>query len=194
MTHKSKERTLVEHIFASLPAGEGLTLLELNARAGFDCRRIINNMQQRGSLMASHSGGRNRNARYTITTPTAKWVEKALNPTNEKQRLWSSGQAAKAADDVKKKPAAASAHGAGPVLTTPVNGPGYTPSRHASGIQAHSRAKAGPAPIATTGDPYKCPELRVNPGITADRLVAFALPSRRGNRLHFPDGRVEVLA
>lgn len=41
---------------------------------------------------------------------------------------------------------------------------------------------------------YPCPELQPLPGITPDRFAAFALPSRIGNRLHYPDGRVEVLA
>ena len=37
---------------------------------------------------------------------------------------------------------------------------------------------------------YSCPELSRNPGIGADRFQAFKLPSRVGNRLHWPDGRV----
>jgi hypothetical protein len=41
----------------------------------------------------------------------------------------------------------------------------------------------------TTGS-YTCPELQRNPGIGPERFVAFALPSRINNRLHWPDGRV----
>lgn len=38
---------------------------------------------------------------------------------------------------------------------------------------------------------YDGAELKPLPGLTADRFAAFALPSRIGNSLHYPDGRVE---
>jgi len=67
----------------------------------------------------------------------------------------------------------------------------------AARAQAHSKAQAaGPRtaqPIRTNkmAGTYDPVELRPNPGITPDRFVAFCLPSRIGNRLHFPDGRVK---
>lgn len=49
----------------------------------------------------------------------------------------------------------------------------------------------------TTDKPYEVPywnyqgnELKPDPGIPAERMRAFALPSRMGDWLHYPDGRV----
>lgn len=50
----------------------------------------------------------------------------------------------------------------------------------------------------TTDTPYIAPhwnyqgdELKPDTSIQAERMRAFALPSRTGNWLHYPDGRVE---
>ena len=39
-------------------------------------------------------------------------------------------------------------------------------------------------------EPYTCPELQQNPGIPATRFAAYSLPSRSGDWLYYPDGRV----
>ena len=41
--------------------------------------------------------------------------------------------------------------------------------------------------------PYTCPELLPVPSITPGRAKAYTLPSRMGNHLHYPDGRVEKI-
>lgn len=70
------------------------------------------------------------------------------------------------------------------------------------------RKKAPPPNSATAMDPKEFPvlrsrevarrrehydgaELRPNPGLPPGRLRAYRLPSRMGDKLHYPDGRVE---
>ena len=43
----------------------------------------------------------------------------------------------------------------------------------------------------TNTDNYHCPELARNPGIPIARYAAYDLPSRAGDWLYYPDGRVE---
>lgn len=63
--------------------------------------------------------------------------------------------------------------------------------------QLHSPDKAWLVPSRTTSflgtGNYDGAELRVNPGITEDRLVAFKLPSVFMGRRVWPDGRSEPL-
>lgn len=54
-------------------------------------------------------------------------------------------------------------------------------------------SSAAPYCAATTSGEWSYPALQRNPGIPASRYVAFDLPSRMGNRLHYPDGRVTGL-
>lgn len=57
-----------------------------------------------------------------------------------------------------------------------------------------SRTVAGPRHVHKVSGIYDGAELRRNVAIDPARLEAFKLPSRVGNRLHYPDGRVEVVA
>lgn len=53
----------------------------------------------------------------------------------------------------------------------------------------HSIGTVGPSEQLPYGA-YRCPELQRNPGIAPERFTAYALPSRVGKRLHWPDGRI----
>lgn len=52
--------------------------------------------------------------------------------------------------------------------------------------QAPARPPYKPAPWD-----YQGTELQQAPGVPPARFHAFSLPSRMGNHLHYPDGRVE---
>lgn len=51
-----------------------------------------------------------------------------------------------------------------------------------------------PISNASSRGTYAGHELQRNPGIPDARFKAFALPSRVGGRLHYPGGRVEMVA
>lgn len=76
-----------------------------------------------------------------------------------------------------------------PLLTTPQNGPGFTPAKPTRGMPKAAERVTSTAMAAT----YDGAELRPVAGLTPDRLEAFRLPSRMGNQLHYPDGRVEMV-
>lgn len=81
-----------------------------------------------------------------------------------------------------------------PRLVTPASGPGYTPNKWASGLSYAYTAAEAPVRNSNQTQTYDGQELRTNPGIPPERMLAYSLPSRVGNRLHYPGGRVEVVA
>jgi hypothetical protein len=53
------------------------------------------------------------------------------------------------------------------------------------------QSKTGPRTYTVSRGHYQGTELQATPGIGPERFAAFALPSRVGDWLHYPDGRVE---
>lgn len=58
-------------------------------------------------------------------------------------------------------------------------------------LQSAETSMRAPISNANSSETYQGTELARNPGVPASRFAAFDLPSRVGNRLHFPDGRIE---
>lgn len=87
-------------------------------------------------------------------------------------------------------PAKTSVHGK--VLISPVPSQAELAARRKS-ERLELASSTMPISNASSTGTYNGAELQRNPGIPAARFAAFALPSRVGNRLHYPDGRVEVV-
>lgn len=181
---KTPERLAIEGALRNAAmAGRGLTIVEAAEATRLPVQRVRRIMQtlQQSELVVNKTGAGRVGSRYTwmrLFTPAkpapATMATPGVNdgPTPS-QRRWSSG--------------------GGPVLHTPVNGPGFTPAAPVGSMptRATTRITAASMPSA---DPYLAPELKTNPSILPERLEAFKLPSRIGKRLHYPCGRVEVLA
>lgn len=58
---------------------------------------------------------------------------------------------------------------------------------------AHGKAHPSAPPTCMERPDYDPVELRVNPGITADRLAYLDIPSRIGNVRYYRDGRTEMV-
>lgn len=79
---------------------------------------------------------------------------------------------------------------AGTVIASPGKPGTYRLDGQAGSTPANARAFRN-----TTRTPgnYSGAELQRNQGIGAERYAAFDLPSRMGDRLHYPDGRIEAM-
>lgn len=60
------------------------------------------------------------------------------------------------------------------------------------GVTAHTKAKPSGVTVTGAREFYDGAELRRNPGITEDRMLAFTLPSLSGKWRVWPDGRREL--
>jgi hypothetical protein len=66
--------------------------------------------------------------------------------------------------------------------------------RQAAALPVKASARTTPKWSSEQANGYTCPELQRNVGISAERFTAYSLPSRVGQRLHWPDGRVTALS
>lgn len=168
---KTPDRLAVEDaIKAATRRGEGSTVEGLATRLQMTPKRVrtaVRNMMTANMLVSTRSAG--------CVAASYKWAPLASKkePTDT-QRRWSSGHV---------------------VLQTPTNGPGYTPMRLPT-----STGSATPLPHKVCNasmppsDPYLAPELRPNASMPPERMTAYRLPSRVGNQLFYPGGRVEAIA
>jgi predicted ArsR family transcriptional regulator len=96
-------------------------------------------------------------------------------------------------ETVREELRAMSAHGL--IFMTKGAGGRYTVSTRRSSVPKESAdvAKSRTLVNASSSDGYDGADLRPVPGLPESRLAWFSMPSRIGNRLHYQDGRVEVI-
>jgi hypothetical protein len=168
---KTPDRLAVEDaIKAATRRGESCTIESLATRLDMTPKRVrtaVRNLMTVNMLVSTHAAG--------CVGAQYQWAALASGkkePTDG-QRRWSSGQA---------------------VLHTPTNGPGHTPMRLPT---TATTGKALPQKVCNASMPNQDPlahALRANADIAPERMTAYRLPSRVGNQLFYPDGRVEVVA
>ena len=177
---KTPQRLAVEGALRNAAmAGRGLTIVEAAEATCLpvaQVRKIMQSLQQ-AEYVENTTGRGCVGSRYTwarLLTPAQPAPAMATPGVDDgptpAQRRWSSG--------------------GGPTLYAPVNGPGFTPAPPVGSMPTRATARITAASMRET---YTATELRVNPGITPDRLAYLDAPSRVGNWRYYRDGRREAV-